>query len=151
MLKWAILGTLAIVMSAEVWVFLEVVAWIGTLASVGWILFSFILGLVLFRTEGIHLLFKVHRQLQQGIVPTRELVDGGAIIGGVVLLLAPGYVTDAIGLILLLRPTRWLVVAYLMYYITGRDLSSQWRGSEPGPPDDVIEIEPHTPDRKPVG
>lgn len=151
MVKWTVLGTLAIVMLAEGWVFLEVVAWIGTLASVGWILFSFILGLVLFRTEGIHLLFKVHRQLQQGIVPTRELVDGGAIVIGVVLLLAPGYVTDAIGLILLIRPTRWLVVAYLMYYITGRDLSSQWGGCQPGSPDDVIEIQPQRPDRKPVG
>ena len=136
MVKWTVLGALAIVMLAEGWVFLEVVAWIGTLASVGWILFSFILGLVLFRTEGIHLLFKVHRQLQQGIVPTRELVDGGAIV---------------IGVVLLLRPTRWLVVAYLMYYITGRDLSSQWGGCQPGSPDDVIEIQPQRPDRKPVG
>ncbi len=151
MVKWTVLGVLAIVMLAEGWVFLEVVAWIGTLASVGWILLSFILGLVLFRTEGIHLLFKVHRQLQQGIVPTRELVDGGAIVAGVVLLLAPGYVTDAIGLILLLRPTRWLVVAYLMYYIVGRGLSSAWGSCEPGPPDDVIEIQPQSPDRTTLG
>jgi UPF0716 protein FxsA len=41
--------------------------------------------------------------------PAREVVDGGLVFTGGVLLIVPGFITDALGAVLLLPPTRALV------------------------------------------
>jgi hypothetical protein len=47
--------------------------------------------------------------MAEGRVPAREVVDGAMVIFGGALLLAPGFITDILGLILLIPPTRAIV------------------------------------------
>ena len=47
--------------------------------------------------------------MARGQVPTKEATDGALILFGGALLLTPGFVTDAFGILLLLPPTRALV------------------------------------------
>jgi len=47
--------------------------------------------------------------LTEGRIPHREVLDGALVIFGGALLLTPGFVTDVLGIILLLPPTRALV------------------------------------------
>jgi UPF0716 protein FxsA len=47
-------------------------------------------------------------------MPTKELVDGGLILFAGALMLTPGFLTDVVGFILLIPPTRALVRAALM-------------------------------------
>ena len=75
-------------------------------------------------------------------MPTRELIDAGLVLAGGLLLLTPGFATDAFGLLLLFPPTRALargiVRRRFALQIGGVDV----RRRPPGRagPDDVIDV-----------
>ena len=57
-------------------------------------------------TPGFGVIARIRRQLEAGRMPTNELIDGGLVLAGGVLLIVPGFVTGAVGLLLLFPPTR---------------------------------------------
>jgi UPF0716 protein FxsA len=63
-------------------------------------------GAWLVKREGIGLWRRAQRQLEAGVVPGRELVDGMLIMLAGLLLLTPGFVSDCFGILLLLPPVR---------------------------------------------
>ena len=65
-----------------------------------------VVGAWLVKHEGIGVWRRAQRQLEMGAVPGRELVDGTLIMFAGVLLLTPGFVSDCIGILLLLPPVR---------------------------------------------
>ncbi len=89
----------------EALAFWAVASWIGW----GWALLAivalFFLGIILSSIE----LRTVVRRLMEGESPGRTLADTGLIIVGSGLLIAPGFVTALLGLILVFPPTRGLV------------------------------------------
>ena len=54
------------------------------------------------------MLTRIREQLDAGTMPTNELIDGGLVLVGGLLLIVPGFITDAIGLLFLFPPTRAL-------------------------------------------
>ncbi len=78
----------------------------GILATVMLIIATGVGGAYLAKYEGLKTLQKVQQQLQSGIMPSEEMINGLCILLGGILLLAPGFLTDALGLLLLLPPTR---------------------------------------------
>lgn len=68
-----------------------------------------LLGMLAVRAEGRHTLRRIQRSLARGEPPTDELVDGGLLVAAGAFLLTPGFVTDAVGFILVFPPTRRLV------------------------------------------
>jgi len=65
-----------------------------------------VVGAWLVKREGIGLWRRAQRQLDTGVVPGRELVDGMLIMLAGALLLTPGFVSDCLGVLLLLPPVR---------------------------------------------
>jgi UPF0716 protein FxsA len=106
----------------EAWLFLEIGRRLGLLPVLAWILVSFVLGALLIRMEGLRILFQMHMQLQRGVVPAREMLGALAVVLGGLLLMLPGTVTDALGLLLLFPPTR-----ALLWLCFGRSLA-RWAG-----------------------
>lgn len=68
-----------------------------------------VVGAWLAKRQGLAALRAVQRRLDSGEMPGRELIDGLLILVGAVLLLTPGFLTDAIALLLLLPPVRALL------------------------------------------
>ena len=79
---------------------------LGAAMTVGLVVLTAILGMLLLRAEGRATLARVQRKLAQGRPPTDELLDGGLLIAAGAFLLTPGLVTDAIGFLLALPLTR---------------------------------------------
>lgn len=107
-----------------------------------WMLGSFMLGLVLLRVEGLHKLMAIHRQLVAEEIPAKELMDLFFILIGAVLLILPGFLTDFLGLSLLLPPTRWAIrgaALWLLRRLMG-PVTSPPRGDHHS--EEVIEIFP---------
>ena len=65
-----------------------------------------VVGAWLVKREGIGVWRRAQRQLDTGVVPGRELVDGMLIMLAGALLLTPGFVSDCLGVLLLLPPVR---------------------------------------------
>ena len=68
-----------------------------------------IIGIWVVKRQGLGIMATLQRSAQRGEVPTKELMDRFLKAVGGVLLVIPGFVTAAIGLLLFLPPVRSLI------------------------------------------
>lgn len=108
----------------EIWLLLEAGGEIGLLPTVGLCVATAIIGTWLTRSQGRQLLAQAQHRLSRGELPAREVVDGLLIAVAGVLLVTPGFVTDSLGLLLLLPPTRALVRVWAMATLGRRLVAS---------------------------
>ncbi len=90
----------------ELFVILQVGGWIGVLPTIGIILLTGLLGAALARSQGRAVWRGFNEALAEGRMPGREIFDGAMVIFGGALLLTPGFITDIVGLLLLVPATR---------------------------------------------
>ena len=93
---------------AELLVAIEVAHLIGVAATIVLLLISMPLGLWLARNQGRVTWQRLGAAISAGRPPGTEVVDGALVLLGGALLIVPGFITDVIGLVLLLSPTRTL-------------------------------------------
>ena len=101
---------------AELYVIIKVGGAIGVVPTLALLLADAVLGAMLLRHQGRAAWVRFNRALAEGRLPHKEVFDGVLIIFGGTLLLTPGFLTDILGLILLIPPTRALV----------RGMSARW-------------------------
>lgn len=97
---------LIVVPLAELFLIVQIGQAIGVWPTIGILLADSVLGAALLRSQGRAAWRRFNEALDQGKVPAREVVDGVLVILGGAFLLTPGFITDVIGLILILPPTR---------------------------------------------
>src|SRR5919199_937031 len=104
-----LLALFIVVPLAELYVILQVGDWLG----VGWTILLLaadsVLGAALLRSQGRAVWRRFNEALATGRMPHREVQDGVLVIFGGAFLITPGFITDIIGVIMLLPPTRPLV------------------------------------------
>lgn len=76
-----------------------------------------VIGAYLAKQQGYETLRKAQEQMRYGQVPGDALLDGICVLVGGTLLLTPGFVSDIMGLFLLLPPTRKIIKPILMKII----------------------------------
>jgi UPF0716 protein FxsA len=99
---------------AELYVLIQIGQAIGILPTIALLILDSILGAALMRAQGRATWMRFNRALAEGRIPGREVMDGALVIFGGALLLTPGFLSDVLGLILLLPPTRALVRTLLL-------------------------------------
>jgi UPF0716 protein FxsA len=112
----------------EIWVIIQVGQAIGVLPTVALLLLDAVLGTWLFKREGRRAWTAFTLALQQGRVPAREVADGALVVVGGAFLLSPGFVTDAVGVLCLLPPTRAVLRGGLARVVAGRLLGPPGTG-----------------------
>lgn len=90
----------------ELYVIVQVGQVFGVLPTLVLLVGISLAGAWLLRQQGAATWRRLRETLQRGEVPAKEVTDGALILLGGALLLTPGFVTDAVGLLLLLPPTR---------------------------------------------
>ena len=106
----------------ELWVILQVGQAIGVLPTVAILVLDSIVGSALLRSQGRGAWRRFNEALAAGRPPAREVLDGALIIFGGAFLITPGFITDVIGLLLLLPPTRAVVRRALVAQFSRRFL-----------------------------
>jgi UPF0716 protein FxsA len=104
----------------ELYVIVQVGQAIGVLPTIGLLLLVSFVGAWLVKREGVRAWRAFRLALSEGRVPTRETADGALVIVGGALLLAPGFVTDVVGALCVLPPTRAVVRRLLLRVAGGR-------------------------------
>jgi UPF0716 protein FxsA len=95
---------------AELYVIIEVVGQaIGPIWTILLLAADSVLGAMLMRSQGRAVWRRFVLAMQEGRTPHREILDGVLVIFGGAFLITPGFITDVIGLLCLLPPTRALV------------------------------------------
>ncbi len=90
----------------ELAILIKVGAQIGVLPTIGLCLLTAALGSALVRSQGSEVLRTLRRQLDLGRLPVEEAFSGICILVAGILLLTPGFVTDALGFLLLVPAFR---------------------------------------------
>ncbi len=94
---------------AEIIVFMGVSDVIGLGTALIMALLTAILGGLIVRYQGTKTLAAAQSSLRRGILPSKELFDGLCLIAAGATLITPGFITDALGFILLVPPLRELL------------------------------------------
>ncbi|MGZ4798717.1 MAG: FxsA family protein [Acidimicrobiia bacterium] len=131
----------------ELAVFVLVAQWIGILNSILVLMLVSVGGVLIVRHQGLGIYRRVRAQLADGIVPAAELVDGLLILVAGLLLIVPGFISDAVGLLLLLPPVRGFVRGRLRRRFSVRVAhrvvkvaNTQGPRFRSSPTDDVIDV-----------
>ena len=120
---------------AELAVILQVGDWLGLWPTIALLVAASILGGILMRAQGRVAWRRFSQALAERRPPAREVADGALVIAGGALLLTPGFLTDILGLSLLIPPTRALIRRALLARIGHRMAASVARGAaRPRPP-----------------
>lgn len=104
----------------ELWVIIEVGGAIGVLPTLALLFLDGFIGAALARTQGAAVWRRFNKALAEGRMPGREVFDGAAVIMGGSMLIAPGFLTDILGISLLAPPTRALLRRFLMRFVKRR-------------------------------
>lgn len=105
---------------AELAVILQVGQLIGPWYTIVLLLAVSAAGAWLVKREGLGVVRRFRRQLDAGALPGKELADGVLILFAGALLLTPGFLTDCVGLLLLLPPVRAVIRASVLRRFAGR-------------------------------
>ncbi len=125
----------------EIYVLVQVGEAIGALNTIGLLVLVSIVGAWLAHHEGFVVVERVRQRLDRGEVPGRELLDGLLVLAGGILLIVPGFVSDACGLLLLFPPTRAVARYYLQRRFTVQTLGGPPSHRPPGSGrDDIIDL-----------
>ena len=107
----------------EIYVIVQVGEAIGVLPTIALLIADAVLGTWLFRREGRRAWEALRQAIGEHRIPTREVADGALIVVGGALMLAPGFVTDAFGLLCVLPPTRAVLRRVLSAWLGRRLLA----------------------------
>jgi UPF0716 protein FxsA len=117
---------------AEIYVIIQVGGAIGIVPTLFLLLLDGIAGAALARWQGRAAWERFNLALSAGRVPAKETFDGAMIIVGGAFLLAPGFITDVIGFLLLIPPTR-AVLRSVVARLARRRVSFRVMGPPPRP------------------
>jgi UPF0716 protein FxsA len=125
MMRWIVL-VLIVVPALEILLFLLLGQIIG-----GWLTFALILltgfiGAYLAKREFRRVFQYARHELAAGQIPATSILDGIAVFVGGLLLITPGFLTDTIGLFLLLPPTRRVIQVFFLQWLRKKIDSGQF-------------------------
>lgn len=115
-----LLAAFIIVPILELAVIIQVGSSVGVLPTLGLLIVVSIVGAWLVKFQGMGVLMRMRQQLAQGKMPTDELMNGVLILVAGALMLTPGFLTDALGLSLLIPPIRAAIRQMLARRFTRR-------------------------------
>ena len=99
---------------AELYVIIQVGQAFGALNTIALLIVVGAAGAWLAKREGVSVWRRFQRQVQSGAVPGKEIADGVMILFAAALLMTPGFLTDLLGIALLMPPVRAVVRGILM-------------------------------------
>ena len=152
-LGWLLFIAFIVVPIVEIYVLIQVGQVIGPWWTILLLIADSILGSWLIKREGGRAWRALQLALNSGRMPAKELADGALILIGGTLMLTPGFVTDAFGILLILPFTRPVFRRLLTTVVTrkllvvGTDAAAGFAGPGnarrpgPGPEGPVVQGE----------
>jgi UPF0716 protein FxsA len=133
--RLALFVAFIVVPLVEIYVLIQVGQVIGPWWTILLLILDSLFGTWLIRREGGRAWLALRVALESGRMPARELADGALILVGGTLMLTPGFVTDAFGILLILPFTRPAARRMLTQVVSRRLLAGQTndRATRPGP------------------
>ena len=98
----------------EIFFMIKIGAKIGALNTISLIFLTAIIGLYFARLEGIRTLKSGITNLYRNKIPIEEMISGASIAIAAILLIVPGFLTDAFGFFLLIPFSRKILISFFI-------------------------------------
>ena len=108
-----VLLSIILVPILEIYLFIKIGAQIGALNTILLIFITAVTGIIYARYEGLNTLKSGFSQMIKNEIPAYEMISGAAIAFGALLLIIPGFATDALGFLIIFPLTRKLIFGRL--------------------------------------
>ncbi|OOE80872.1 membrane protein FxsA [Salinivibrio siamensis] len=102
----------------EIGLFIQVGGWLGLWPTLALVLITAFVGASLVRSQGLMTLASVQDRLNRGELPAQQILEGVMLAVAGVLLLTPGFMTDAMGMLVLLPGPRAALAKQVMKRVT---------------------------------
>lgn len=122
---------------AELYVAIQVAQAIGVLLTIVLLIASWPVGVWTVRSQGRAAWRRLTAAIAAGRPPAREVLDGALVLLGGGLLIVPGFITDAVGIVLLAPPIRALMRRVLVRNFQSRFVVQAARFTDRRSPYDV--------------
>lgn len=119
----------------EIALFIVIGGEIGVWATLGWVILSAVAGSALIRFQGRQAAMDLQQSLQELRDPTRPMAHRSMKMLAGLLLIVPGFFTDAVGLLLLIPVVRDLVLRQIAARAKVSGVSFGFPGTGPRPAD----------------
>jgi UPF0716 protein FxsA len=106
-----------IVPALEIYLLITIGGQIGGLNTIAVVVLTGIVGAALAKSQGLAIINKIQSDLAKGALPADQFMHGLLVFGGGLLLLTPGFLTDILGLSMVIPGTRHLLVGYVKVLI----------------------------------
>ncbi len=98
----------------EMYLLIAVAGYIDALPTIGLVMLTAVIGVALLKQQGLETLTRGTQKMSQGQMPAQEMAEGLLLAVAGALLITPGFVTDAIGFLILFPPTRLMIAQGLL-------------------------------------
>lgn len=109
----------------ELWVMIQVGTRIGALNAVALVFLSIVIGLALLRLRGMQVAKNMRAELTEGRIPSPPLADTFCIMIAGCLFIFPGFISDAVALLLVIPGVRHLLLALIVRKMKSRGFQSR--------------------------
>ena len=106
--------------AAEIYLFIEVGGQIGAWPTIAMIFGTALIGGTILRFQGRQMIMRAREQVAKRELPVAEIAHGAVLVLAAVLLLTPGFITDALGALLLIPFLRRLILGVLIVAVRAR-------------------------------
>ncbi|MEM9433495.1 MAG: FxsA family protein [Pseudomonadota bacterium] len=128
----------------EIGLFIQVGGWLGLWPTLGIVVLTALLGTFLVRAQGLTAMANIRNNLNDFRDPTESLAHGAMILASGLLLLTPGFFTDAVGFLLLVPPVRLALFRFIRSRVRVQSFVHTQAGAGfQSPRDDVIDGDYH--------
>ena len=99
---------------------------IGTFNTIAIVILTAIIGAYMVKLEGMGVMYRIQRNIQEGIFPAEELINGMMILIAGALLLTPGFFTDVTGFLIVFPVSRNFIKKIAKRYIEKKISSGEF-------------------------
>ena len=107
----------AVVPMIELALLIKIGSFIGIFNTITIVILTAIIGAYMVRLEGLGVMYRIQKNMQEGIFPAEEMINGTMILIAGALLLTPGFFTDIIGFIMVFPFSREYIKKIAKRYI----------------------------------
>lgn len=130
---WKLFLGFTLIPALEIYLLIKIGSYFGAFTTLLIVIATAVLGAYLARMQGFKTLLEMQESLRQGNMPAEALMDAFLIVIAAAVLLTPGFITDAVGFLLLIPTTRTLLKTWIRHRLQARYLHK----TPPEPPKPV--------------
>ena len=119
----------------EMYLLITVAGYIDALPTIGLVMLTAVIGVALLKYQGLETLMRGTQKLRSGQMPAQEVAEGLLLAVAGALMITPGFVTDAIGFLILFPPTRLIIARIMVSRVQTRSFHGPRSPYQQSPPD----------------